>query len=452
MPWDYPCDEKLSFDARSERQEQVIKELVDEILKTPDVLKQFLIQLSQGQQRMTVAFGKYLGHKIDRAEYWLAEIKDALKAVNSDKRNFGLLGGYLAGMQDRLPAIVSEFKKQSVKSDNYAPALPFVCLQLGIKAEDIKLVCEALSNGKLPVGLLMNWTLGGVFAKLPPKAVVPLFDTLFSMDDQAYTVALDLLGMYVHNDYGRLDKLKPQVRKMAEVAFRKSRSSGSQLDTHHFQEIMKWILDKGRADPDASAAALSLVKEVAKDISIKNEDFIKPLIPRLLSNFPEIVWPVISQAIASDRKLSWRFEHLLGDTFSFSNRKNAAILSLPEDVLFAWCHAMPDVGPAFVAVVAPLLIENDNLGNVLHPLVKRLLNEFGDREDVLSNLDRNMHTFGWSGSVTTYFALYHEPLRSLLAHPKEQVRKWARKTLQRIRLNIQSEKNREEEQEAMWEL
>ena len=46
-----------------------------------------------------------------------------------------------------------------------------------------------------------------------------------------------------------------------------------------------------------------------------------------------------------------------------------------------------------------------------HPIIRRLLDEFGDREDVLKHIEQNMHSFGWAGSLTTYFELYEAPLK-----------------------------------------
>ena len=63
-----------------------------------------------------------------------------------------------------------------------------------------------------------------------------------------------------------------------------------------------------------------------------------------------------------------------------------------------------------------------------------------------------MHTFGWTGSLTSYFALYEKPLRTLLEHPKAKVRRWARRTLRRLSEWIEDARNQDEEREARWEV
>ena len=81
---------------------------------------------------------------------------------------------------------------------------------------------------------------------------------------------------------------------------------------------------------------------------------------------------------------------------------------------------------------------------------KRLLDEFGQRDDVLRRLVANMHTFGWTGSRATYFALYEAPLRELMKHPIGAVRRWAKTMLDQVLAEIQKAKSEDDEQQAEW--
>jgi hypothetical protein len=67
----------------------------------------------------------------------------------------------------------------------------------------------------------------------------------------------------------------------------------------------------------------------------------------------------------------------------------------------------PEQAPAFVAVVTPVLTSkrSDDPDRTLQPVMRRLLNEFGDREDVLHGIARNIGAYGWSGSRATYYEL-----------------------------------------------
>ena len=137
-----------------------------------------------------------------------------------------------------------------------------------------------------------------------------------------------------------------------------------------------------------------------------------------------------------------------------NSAQNPAALRLPEDMLFAWAHAHPDVAPAFLAVVFPVLVNRDpqHGTNAFHPMTKRLIDEFGDREDVLRAITRNMHTFGWSGSSQEpYLAMYLEPFRGLANHPIGAVRRWAARSMAQLEKMMSAAREQEDEQNAVWE-
>ena len=277
-------------------------------------------------------------------------------------------------------------------------------------------------------------------------------------DGEAFEVAMDLIGSFTRGKSDKLESLRPQIRKSVENLTRWKQSRGQHMAAHYFGQIVNWMLGKGREDSDARSAALALAKALANIEDHSGERFMKPVIPMLLSSFPEIAWPLIGQAIVSDRQRAWHVEHVLGEPTSFwqesfGQEKDPALLRLPEDTLFAWCHAHPDRAPAFVAGVVPVLTTYrlDIPQRSLHPVMVRLLDEFGDRGGVLEAITRNIRTFGWSGPLTNYFALYDEPLKTLRNHPKPKVRRWATATLRGLASTIENAHAEEEEREARWE-
>lgn len=62
-----------------------------------------------------------------------------------------------------------------------------------------------------------------------------------------------------------------------------------------------------------------------------------------------------------------------------------------------------------------------------------------------------MNTFGWSGSLTTYYKLYEQPLESLQKHPKAAVRRWARKMSDSITRQIAHAQQSDDEQAAQYD-
>ncbi|MGZ5703942.1 MAG: hypothetical protein ACXWIM_24005, partial [Burkholderiales bacterium] len=451
MPWDFPVDEDLEFDEREKRQVEIVRDLARGMLQQPEVLRGCLADLSVGEQRMSVAFGKAIAELADDDVAWEEPIKNAYASVAEGNRNYGLIAGYYSGLVARNPDRVAAYKREAVHSTVYAHTLPFVCLLIGITADDVRLVCESLKAGVLPPGAMSHWGMGGVFAKLDAASAAPLFDQLLSMDGIGYSVALDVMGMFVHGNLNRLNELRPQVMLAVQNVSKRPKRRGSQMDAHHFEHVVGWLLRKGRDDADARAAAGKLASYLASDPDGDARDLIKPLLPIMMENFASTVWPPFGNAIVQDRATAWRIEHALRDGFGFADKKQPAVLHVPEDILFAWAHANPEAGPAFLARVLPVLTTRaEGVDRTFHPLMTRLLNEFGERDDVRRYLTQNMHTFGWSGSLTTYYALYEEPLRSLFDHPIGGLRRWAKEAHAQMRKQVEAAKRDDDEQDAQW--
>lgn len=470
MPWDFPCDEKLDFDVRETRQQEAIANVAGEALQHPDILAAELTALSTGEQRMSGPFGAALAAKTNDKLFWLWAIMKAYSAVPVGDQNPDLLTSYLAELAKTKPRLVETFKRRAIKAPTLARIVPLLSFKMEIPAADILLVCEGLKSGTVPPNALYTWTFGGRLAKREPAEVAPLFSSMFSTPDQS-SLGYDLIGMYTHGRKDRLEQLRPQLREAAETAFAKS--SNNMYD-HHFAELMTWLLKKGRGDADAGAVALSLTRQLLERVdegSLSDERRIKPLLPLLLKEFPETAWPLIGNAITSNPKATWRFQHALGKGYAFGRGgETAPIQELSEDTLLAWCHANPEVAPAFLIRILPLLTNGQNAEhdqifggadvaegnhraatNQFTDTVRRLIEEFGERNDVQQALVANMHTFGWSGSLTTYYELYEQPLASLHKHPKAAVRRWARKMSDSIARQIAQERQSDDEQEAQYD-
>ena len=469
MSWDHLCDEERDHERLHHRQVEAVREFAAELIQNPDTLRRLLPRLSrqlkprEGRhpQRMTCPFGNAIADLADAPLVWLGPIEEALHELPREDRDFDLLSGYLVGINDAFPEEVASFKERAAESDVLALGLPLVCWRLGIVAADIPLVLSALHADRLPPWRLMQWTPGRVLHAVEARAVAPLFDALLDHSAQGYAVALDLIGMYAFRRHEVLEHFRPQLRKIAENLLRREPEVHHATAAHHFGDLMRWLLEKGRDDPDARVAARLLSRALAdrRDDStermlrarITEESMIKPVIRLLLGNFPEIAWPIVGQMILSDRVRGLRLSYLLGSRLSSDERHDAAILTLPEDVLLEWCRAHPDGAPAFTAAVVPVLTNynRDAQEHSLHPCMARLLEEFGDREDVLQAVGSNIHSYcGW-GSPTAYFALYEAPLSMLRdEHPSARVRRWAKATLRELAATSEGIRIEEDEWEA----
>ena len=458
MPWGYREGRELDLEELYKHRIKQVRLLTRELLRQPNVLLASLSQLCCGRQMLADALGVAIAEFADSPCDWLVPIVRAVVEAPESERNYDLLSGFVSGLSKTHPGVVDTFKESVVWSAELAPGFPQICARLGITASDIAKTVGALQEGLLPPYRLNQWTLGRALGDVPATALALLFDTMLVHSAEAFAVAVELMGMYAWGTSERLEGLRPQIHRLASHISRWADTSGQQLPftpmgEHHFEQIMDWMLSRGRQDPDASATALVLAKEMCNVETLKLGRIGEGrVLSKLLSDFPEVVWTLIGQVIVTDRYRAFLLKLELGDAFGFGRETEPAILSLPEHTLFAWCHAHPDHAPAFAAEILPVITSHDadDPERSLHPVMVRLLDEFGERQDVQQAVGRNIGTFGWSGSTTTYYVLYEQPLNTLLQHAKPQVRRWAKSMIRQLREDVQRARNFDEEQNAQW--
>ena len=451
-------NEGLGWEARYEHDTKEVEKLAPELLRQPSTLAALLPQLSRGHPRLADKLGMAIATSTDPLA-WLEPMVDAIAETPEHERNFDLLSGFVTGLARNHPDVVAAFKQRATQASELGPVFPQICARLGITSSDIQLAIEALRNGSLPPSRLNWWAQGGVLAKAPAALVAPLFDAMLDGSVEAFVQAIELMGMYAFGALNRLKGLLPQILKLAEnatrretVASQRPRSNGTY--PYHFEQIMDYMLNRGRKDAGARATALALAKALAKVERFDDGLLVNSVLPKLLSSFPVISWPLIGQAIVSDERRAASLRYVLGDPFSFGRESNPPILALPEDTLFAWCHAHPDRAPAFVARTVPILAspQGQTPGPSLHPTMARLLDEFGEREDVLEAVAVNIRSFSWVGSPIKTLALHKEILVKMREHPKPELRRWVNNMLHEIDDDIEKASSRDQEREAQREI
>ena len=434
MPWDYPYDAAIDHETKYRRKVEALRSLVRELVEQPSILRDVLPQLSQGHHRMSHVFGEELAVATASAQEWLERIIGVVMAAPDATRDFELLSGYLAGIAPRHPELVDASLYRVAHSRELAPALPQLYRRLGVKrritASNIGLLIGALGEGLLPPQGFGQGFFGAVLEAVPPATVAPLLDAMIEHSADAFAEAIAMIGTYTSAATEKLEELRPQVRKLAESVTQWSLISESEVQCGDFGEIMTWMLGKGREDPDARTTALALAKALVDAKDDGHDDLLEPVVPVLLSSFPEIVWPLVGQAIVSGEQRSWRLETVLMNPYG--NEHESALLKLPEETLLAWCHAHPDRAPAFAVRCLPVVREIHHVGNAsvraeLHPVMARLIDDFGDSADVLEAIAVNMHNFLCFGSAADYLERYNDLLDALSGHPIPRVRRWAKK-------------------------
>ena len=447
-------DDEGDWKDKYERNLENVRNLTGELLQRPAVFDELLRQLSSGDQQMAWELGVAVGERSQSGTEWLEPMVQTLIEVPEPERNYALLSGYVAALAEDHPDVVSAFKSKAARSGDLAPTLPLICAQLGITQPDVRLAILAIRDGHLSPWRLTRWGVLGGLDALPAATVASLLDAMLDQSAQGYEGAVELMGLLSHNALEKLEEFTPQIVKVARQApswrlLEGERVRDATMLRYRFEVIVGWMLEKGREDPSARATALALSKALAKG---GGGTWVKPVLPTLFSKFPEISWPLVGQAIVSDEGQTTRLGYVVGEPISGVPNSMVAVLSLPVDTLFAWCDANPDRAPAFVARHLPILSlhNEDSSDAALHPVMARLLDEFGTRQDVQEAVATNVHNYSWTGSSANYYKPYEETFSTMANDPDRPsgLRRWAKRMVRELRQAISHATVRDQEMET----
>ena len=468
-PMAVPSGKEWSEPQRINHHRTVVQELVRELLEDSQTLAEILYEVSQGKHFMAYELGKALAECSPYPLTWLEPIVQALNDVHKPDRNYDLLSGFVLGLQENFREEVEEFKAKAVASPELAQAFAMVCRRADLTSEDIDCAIDAFNEGTLSPQDLYCWAFIRFFKNVPAAKISLFLDTLLNDDGiPAFALAVTILGQILAGEEFNnrsskwnlnVDDFEPQLLKAVNSAGCWSGKKPNLLPQeetmikYDFGKIVEWVLKRGRTDSNARKASLELARILVNEDHDTWHDsglIETSALSIMLSDFPEIVWPIIGGTIVKNPRFANRMRSIVGQPYIKELDFTPPILDIPEDNLFSWCHANPDAAPAFLARCAPLLFPEveDKQNEEFHPVITRLLDEFGERDDVQTILGNRIHTYSGVSSLGNYYARFKKTFNDLEAHKKPEVRQWAEKMYREM--VRYSNRGRFEDQE--WEM
>lgn len=163
----------------------------------------------------------------------------------------------------------------------------------------------------------------------------------------------------------------------------------------------------------------------------------------LLMKYKNEIWPELSEALLEDQDkfiVYFRLCHILGAHLGL--RSGLLFDTYDEDFLIQWCKENAPIAPQRLASMIPVY-QSDGLEH-FSSIMMKLLDLFGDDEEVLSNLNCNMGTFSCTGSVIPLLRTRLSALRELVNHKHYTVIRWAKQLAETTELEIKREQDKED--------
>lgn len=448
MDWDYPEDEKNSFEEKAKIQEETIISLVNSIGNNLNDIMKVVTELLQKKCINGVRFGGELTKIVDNPEDLLCKILDEMGRLNEEDKliDKSIFVGVASKISEDNKEVGLKIKKEFLENKIVANEVPRICLLSDIDNEDIQLIIEAIDKEKIEFWSLNYWTLGGVLAKCNPDEVRPLLLKLMSKSQEYKSICADLLGMYVHGDMNRLDDFIDVIELLTDSYFENPEDKTSSMYKYNVSRILNWTLAQDPNRPEIRKIAIKIANGPIID---KHRYYRTPQLEGtyalLAKNFPSIAWKAWSDGILAGPVTEYRVGCIIAKSYDFGeddSPNQAPILLLPETEIVDWLIQNPEIGPRFILRHVKTMIKVNEDGNdtwKLNPFILNIFDILEPTEEFFQSLMSNLGSYSWSGNVADYYRRVKSVIEPLTHHNKLKVKNWAKNYCGRLEIQIEKE-------------
>jgi len=220
------------------------------------------------------------------------------------------------------------------------------------------------------------------------------------------------------------------------------------LDNFRWAHIISSILASSEESEMALFINNSIIDSITWDNYYHLDYDIQKIYSVLMVHHFKTIWNNLSKTLLSEGDDYVKFyglKQIIGSHIGDVARPVGILFEGDIDSIFEWCKEKSPKAPARLAELVPIYDGNNNVYSTWHPIAKKLIDNYGDIEEVLSNLRANMGTYSWVGSVVPLIEAQKELFESLTDHDIPQVIEWAKNNIEYTVIRIKDEKNRDEE-------
>ncbi|WP_242927439.1 hypothetical protein [Pontibacter vulgaris] len=427
--------------------EEIIK-LADEFITTNVSWEETFPDFYQNQQVFSYHFGKRLSEllKDDKTKinHFIDYSLDIISKIPQQERNFAVLGGFITNSNEE---IKKEFYSNLFKSSEFNCQL-FYFLSIDKSGKEFfELLFQLINNKACDITNFYSLSYSNALEQLNFDELNAFSERLFAYGDEGYAVVFDLLADLSHRDQAKKTPLVPILKKcILRLGF--NRKFKRQLDDYKWTEAISSIISNENEVDFAKFINKSVIDSITWENSYHLDHNIQKVYEILLKVHFHSIWQDLSDALLSTEENYIKFyglKHILGSHIGGVGRSVGVLFDGDINSIFSWCENNKPLAPARLAELTPIFDNSNTDYEKWHPVALRLIDEFGDIQEVLSNLSSNMGTYSWTGSIVPLLESKKELFKQLIDHKIESVREWASSYISYLDKDIEREKNRDAE-------
>jgi hypothetical protein len=407
-------------------------------------LLEYLPEIIVGEQRQGYNYGYELGRLLKEPEELINATISLLRDLDSQKVetiNFTFLGGLLASLQyknqELIKKVIREISHCKVLSKYTVDIIRFII----ITADDLKNIIDLIRDKRLNVSAVNTLSYGSVLSHLSPEIVIKFISQINSFGSDGLAVGWHMLFMYTH---GEKMKFLAAADTFSQMLLTPGFLISGKVDNYEVGEVLKKLLQVKPQEMEELVRALTteIVSSLNKRLAFEILRNLRDCLAILMENGWQYAWPILSRTLLSDDKI---LVYNVIDLLEPKMTDNKWLLAvMPSEVLKSWSRKHSSA-PELLSSIVPVLNDGNEQDGKINLIAKFLITEYGDSQKVLNNFSSRLGTFGFWGSAIPYYQDQIAIYRVFEKHPSPKVRTWAANYVKGLTMEIQREKQREEE-------
>ena len=453
-----------------DKHRQLMEELAEEFIKQALDWETHLPALYQQRQPYSYYFGKRVYRLVQgnalQVENFIKLSLHVLRVAEPTTRDQSLLAGFIEAAPDEIRASFYE----RLKGDKNLQCQLFYFVASDPEGyRHIALLHQLITDGSCQVQEFSTLKYGGLLEKLTDEQLIEFGSQLSIYGQEGYHILLDLYFSLAFNEV-RLRELLLPILEQCVLNLGVAKVLHDRQDRYRGSQSITWILQDATRHEFAALVNKSIIASITWDNYYHLDGDMQRIYELLLKNHFAAVWPDLSAALLAqdeDYVTFYGLKHILGSGIGSVSRTVGVLFTSDNEALFAWCQAHSPLAPARLAELTPIFAAQETTApsygrphpteltveakhqelslTAWHPVAKYLLDEFGNVPEVLSNLEANMGSYSWTGSIVPLLEGEHQLFTAVRQHPLATVASWASHNLNRLDEQIRREKNRDDE-------
>lgn len=310
------------------------------------------------------------------------------------------------------------------------------------ESNEFKKIEELVKKGKASVKDFSQYWVNWPFCKQNTKNVSLFFNKVLSFDG-GYQLICKICSI---TSFKRLNDKDGELTNVVKNAIIAQNDSNVLFNDNSSIQIIIRLLkdnsDMGDLAKNVHQKLLNYIKngtsKISSDIDIRN------LYGCLIDKYYSFIWDDLSNAIVKFDNIA--FFDLKMSLGSLSYKQQKLFAAEHEDDIMTLCEKYPDIAPPRIISLLPTYNED---GSQLHPLILKLIDKYGDSQNVLDGVGYNIGTYSGVGSRIPYLRKQIKALEALKTNHLEKVCNWAELHINILEEEIKKENLNEEEFNAL---